>query len=74
MQEVAAYCLLVLGGNDSPSADDIKGVLTAAGAEPSDDSISALVGDLEGKSINDLLAAGMEKVKDIPMGGGGGGG
>jgi large subunit ribosomal protein LP2 len=75
MQEVAAYLLLVLGGKDTPSADDIKSVLAAAGnEEPSDDSINALVGDMEGKSVNDLLAAGMEKLKDVPMGGGGGGG
>mmetsp|Transcript_2373 Transcript_2373/g.3582 ORF Transcript_2373/g.3582 Transcript_2373/m.3582 type:complete len:117 (-) Transcript_2373:144-494(-) len=75
MQEAAAYILLVLGGNNTPSADDVKGVLTAAGnAEPSDDSIAALVGDMEGKNVNDLLAEGMEKLKDVPMGGGGGGG
>jgi len=75
MQEVAAYLLCVLGGKESPSSDDIKAVLTAAGnEEPSDDSINALVGDMEGKSVNDLLAEGMEKLKDVPMGGGGGGG
>mmetsp|Transcript_3911 Transcript_3911/g.5326 ORF Transcript_3911/g.5326 Transcript_3911/m.5326 type:complete len:121 (+) Transcript_3911:119-481(+) len=75
MQEVAAYMLLVLGGNASPSADDIKSVLAAAGnAEPSDDSISSLLSDLEGKDANELLSAGMEKLKDVPMGGGGSGG
>lgn len=75
MQEVAAYLLLVLGGKASPSADDVKSVLTAAGnEEPSDDTIATLVGDLEGKTIDDLLAAGMEKIKDIPIGGSGGGG
>lgn len=73
MQEVAAYMLLVLGGKESPSADDVKGVISAAGAEPNDEKIAALVGDLEGKSVNDLLADGMAKLKDVPIGGGGGG-
>jgi len=73
MQEAAAYILLVLGGNSTPSADDVKKVITATGAEANDDNIATLVGDLEGKSVNDLLAAGMEKLKDVPMGGGGGG-
>lgn len=73
MQEAAAYMLLVLGGKESPSVDDVKGVIAAAGAEPNDDKIAALVGDLEGKSVNDLLADGMSKLKDVPIGGGGGG-
>lgn len=74
MQEAAAYILLVLGGNATPSADDLKNVITASGAEANDDKIASLVGDMEGKTVNDLLAAGMDKLKDVPMGGGGGGG
>ena len=71
MIEVAALLLCKLGGKDG-SADDIKAVLEAAGAAVNDDKISALTGDMEGKDINELLAAGMEKIKDVPMGGGGG--
>jgi len=73
MQEVAAYILLVLGGNASPSADDVKNVITASGAEANEDAIAQLCGDLEGKSVDDLLAEGMETIKDVPLGGGGGG-
>jgi ribosomal protein L12E/L44/L45/RPP1/RPP2 len=74
MQEAAAYILLVLGGNSTPSADDVKKVITATGAEANDESIATLVGDMEEKSVNDLFSEGMEKLKDVPMGGGGGGG
>mmetsp|Transcript_24813 Transcript_24813/g.29252 ORF Transcript_24813/g.29252 Transcript_24813/m.29252 type:complete len:121 (+) Transcript_24813:94-456(+) len=75
MQEVAAYLLLVLGGTASPTADDVKGVLTAGGIEePSDEQITALITDLAGKDIDELLTSGMEKLKDVPMGGSGGGG
>lgn len=73
MQEVAAYLLCLLGGKDA-SADNIAAVITASGAEADNDKIAALVGDLDGKDINELLATGMEKLKDVPMGGGGGGG
>jgi Ribosomal protein L12E/L44/L45/RPP1/RPP2 len=74
MQEAAAYLLLILGGNTSPSADDVKNVIAACGAEANEDAIASLVGDLEGKSINELFEEGMSKLKDVPMGGGGGGG
>ncbi len=75
MQEIAAYLLLVLGGNESPSTDDIKSLIETAGnAEPSEYQITALLGDLEGKNVHDLLSEGIAKLKDVPMGGGGGGG
>jgi ribosomal protein L12E/L44/L45/RPP1/RPP2 len=74
MQEAAAYLLLVLGGNESPSAEDVKNVIAACGAEAKEDAIASLVGDLEGKSVPELFEEGMKKLKDVPMGGGGGGG
>lgn len=73
MKELAALMLCSLGGKGC-SADDIKVVLEAAGVEVDEDKVSALVGDMEGKSIDEVLAAGMEKVKDVPLGGGGSGG
>jgi ribosomal protein L12E/L44/L45/RPP1/RPP2 len=73
MSEVAALLLCKLGGK-SGSADDIKAVLEAAGVDVNEDKVSALTTDTEGKDINEILAAGMEKLKDVPMGGGGGGG
>eukprot|EP00428_Durinskia_dybowskii_P034991 CAMPEP_0170262662 /NCGR_PEP_ID=MMETSP0116_2-20130129/31215_1 /TAXON_ID=400756 /ORGANISM="Durinskia baltica, Strain CSIRO CS-38" /LENGTH=200 /DNA_ID=CAMNT_0010513733 /DNA_START=17 /DNA_END=619 /DNA_ORIENTATION=+ len=71
MIEIAALLLCKLGGKDG-SAADIKAVLEAAGVEGNDDAISKLTGDLDGKDVNELLAAGMAKLKDVPMGGGGG--
>lgn len=73
MSEIAALLLCKIGGK-AGSADDIKAVLEAAGATANDDAIAKLTGDMDGKDINELLAAGMDKVKDVPMGGGGGGG
>jgi large subunit ribosomal protein LP2 len=73
MQEIVALLLCKVGGK-AGSADEIKAILEAAGAEVNEEQLTKLVGDAEGKDINELLAAGMEKLKDVPMGGGGGGG
>jgi ribosomal protein L12E/L44/L45/RPP1/RPP2 len=70
MSEVAALLLCKLGGK-AGSAADITAVLEAAGAEVNEEKVSALAGDVDGKDINEILAAGMEKLKDVPMGGGG---
>ena len=72
MSEAAAAMLCVIGGK-SGSADEIKAVLEAAGAEVNDDKVAAIASDLEGKDFMELLSAGFEKLKDVPMGGGGGG-
>ena len=58
MSEIAALLLCKIGGK-AGSADDIKAVLEAAGAEVDDDALTKLTGDMEGKDINDLLAAGI---------------
>ena len=70
MSEVAAPLLCKLGGK-AGSAADITAVLEAAGAEVNEEKVTALAGDVDGKDINEILAAGMEKLKDVPMGGGG---
>jgi large subunit ribosomal protein LP2 len=72
MSEAAALMLCVIGGK-SGSVDEIKAVLEAAGAEVNDDKVAAIAADLEGKDFMELLSAGFEKLKDVPMGGGGGG-
>jgi large subunit ribosomal protein LP2 len=54
MKHIAAFLLLKLGGNDSPSADDIKGVLEAAGIDPDEDRLSKLLEELKGKDINEV--------------------
>ncbi len=54
MKHLAAYMLLTLGGNSSPSAEDIKGVLSAVGIEADDERLSSLLKELEGKDINEV--------------------
>lgn len=54
MKYIAAYLLLTTGGNESPSAEDIKAVISSVGIEPEEDRISALLSELEGKTISDV--------------------
>ena len=56
MKHLAAYLLLQLGGNSSPSAKDIKAVLSSVGIEADDDRLSTLLSELEGKDINTVGA------------------
>ncbi|EOA86414.1 60S acidic ribosomal protein P2 [Exserohilum turcicum] len=73
MKHLAAYLLLGLGGNTSPSADDVKAVLSAVGIEADDERLNKLISELEGKDINELIASGSEKLASVPSGGSGGG-
>ena len=49
MKELAAYLMLALAGNASPSSDEVKAVLTSVGIESSDDDLSRLLAAVEGK-------------------------
>lgn len=52
MRHIAAYLLLQIGGNASPSADDVKKVLGAVGIEADEERLEKLISELEGKDIN----------------------
>eukprot|EP00542_Grammatophora_oceanica_P013536 CAMPEP_0194045828 /NCGR_PEP_ID=MMETSP0009_2-20130614/18284_1 /TAXON_ID=210454 /ORGANISM="Grammatophora oceanica, Strain CCMP 410" /LENGTH=73 /DNA_ID=CAMNT_0038690833 /DNA_START=111 /DNA_END=329 /DNA_ORIENTATION=+ len=73
MKHLAVYLLLKLGGNDSPTADDVKTALSAVGLESSD-RLADLMSALEGKDLDTLLEEGKEKLAKFGGGGGGGGG
>ena len=70
MKVVAAYLLAVLGGNTSPSADDIKSILGSVGADGDDEKLEFLLSQLEGKDITEVIAAGREKFASVPSDGG----
>jgi large subunit ribosomal protein LP2 len=54
MKHLAAYLLLNLGGNASPSAKDIKGVLESVGIEADDERLNTLISELKGKDIQEV--------------------
>merc|ERR1711966_326730 len=71
MKYLAAYMLAVEGGNNTPSEDDVKKILSAIGAEVDDAKVTELFTQMDGKDLKEVLAAGHEKLPQ--MGGGGGG-
>ena len=72
MKLLAAYLLLGIGGNTSPSAADVKAVLESVGIEADSERLDKLISELEGKDINELIASGSEKLASVPSGGAGG--
>ena len=59
MKHLAAYLLLGLAGNASPSASDIKEVLDSVGIEADDDRLETLISELKGKDINEVRLIGI---------------
>ena len=58
MRYVAAYLLAVLGGNTSPSAADIKEILSSVGIDAADENVKKVISELKDKNLEDLMAAG----------------
>jgi large subunit ribosomal protein LP2 len=73
MRHLAVYLMLQLGGNASPSKEDITTALSAVGVESDAASLYKMMAELEGKSIEELLDAGKDMLATFGGGGGGGG-
>jgi len=58
MRYVAAYLLAVLGGNENPSAADIKKILSSVGIDAEDDKLKKVISELNGKDIQELIVEG----------------
>ncbi|CAL1714709.1 unnamed protein product [Somion occarium] len=69
MRHIAAYLLLQIGGNTSPSAADVKKVLSAVGIEADDERLDKLISELKGKDVNALITEGSAKLASVPSGG-----
>ena len=70
MKYLAAYLLLVQGGNAAPSAADIKAVVESVGAEVDEARINELLSSLEGKgTLEEIIAEGQKKFATVPTGG-----
>lgn len=68
--------MAVVGGNASPSADDVTAILSSVGIELQGDDqtqLDSLIAEMEGKSAEEVMAAGFEKIGKIPGGGASGG-
>ena len=63
---LAAYLLLVNAGKTAPSAADVTSVLSSVGIEVESDKLDKLISELEGKSVEELIAEGTEKMASAP--------
>jgi len=70
MRYVAAYLLAVLGGNASPSADDISAIISSVGIDIDKEKLDKVISELSGKSVEELIAEGSKKLASVPSGGG----
>ena len=68
MKNLAAYQLLVLGGNPSPTVNDIEKVLFAAGVKSDQQEISKCIELVGKRPVPEHIAFGMDKFGiRIPM-------
>ena len=62
MKYIAAYALLVLGGNASPKAADVEKVLKEAGIKSEAEHVERLINALAGKPFHELVKNGTAKL------------
>jgi ribosomal protein L12E/L44/L45/RPP1/RPP2 len=67
MRHIAAYLLLQIGGNASPSAADVSKVLAAVGIDADESRLDTLISELKGKDINELIAEGSSKLASVSL-------
>ena len=54
MRYVAAYLLAALGGNENPSADNLKAILESVGVGYDAERAASVVGQLKGKALAEV--------------------
>merc|ERR1712022_62096 len=74
MKVLSAYLLAVVGGNQSPTQADISTILESVGIKLTDEDstqLDTLIANFEGKSVEEVMAAGYETLNKCGGGGGG---
>jgi large subunit ribosomal protein LP2 len=66
MKVLAAYLLAVLGGNKSPSAEDINAILGAVEITADSEEVAKVVSELQGKDVHDVIEQGKQKLSAVP--------
>ncbi|GMT00436.1 hypothetical protein PENTCL1PPCAC_22610, partial [Pristionchus entomophagus] len=69
MKYLGAYLLANLGGNASPSAQDILKIIESVGQDVDMEEANKVVEALKGKTVADLISEGKKKLSSVPSGG-----
>merc|ERR1712100_462050 len=70
MKHMAAYSLLVLGGNQKPSAEDVEQFMKSCGVSPDQEAIRILISEMGGRQFHELVEEGKSKMAEISVGSG----
>ena len=62
MRHLATYLLLVIGGNSSPTAEDVTNALAQCGVDVDEEMLNKMISELEGKNLEEIIAAGEDKL------------
>ena len=62
MKHLAAYCLLILGGNNHPTVDDVEKLLKAAGVKSDPESLATCIEQVGKAEVHEHIANGMKKM------------
>ena len=65
MRHIAAYALLVLGGNENPTAADVEKLLKEAGVKADSEKIEAMLSKFAGKNFHEHVEGGLEQMKKM---------
>jgi len=68
MKHIAAFALLVLGGNEHPSGADVEKLLKDSGVNADKEKIEKMIAAFDGKNFHEMVKGGLEKMAS--MGGG----
>ena len=68
MKHLAAYALLVLGGKESPTADDVTKLLKDSGVTADAEKIKAMIAAFDGKPFHEMVKGGLEKLASMGTG------
>ncbi|CAH8384968.1 unnamed protein product [Eruca vesicaria subsp. sativa] len=69
MKVIAAFLLAKLGGNESPTKDDLKNIFESVGAEFDETKIDLLFSLVKDHDVTELIAVGREKMGALSSGG-----
>ena len=62
MKHIAAFALLVLGGNENPSAADVEKLLKEAGVKADSEKIESMLKSFEGKKFHEMVEGGLAQM------------
>ena len=65
MKHAAAYSMLVLGGNATPSAEDVERFMRECGIQSDAAEIGQFIEKMGGRQLHEVVEEGMDKIADM---------